>query len=140
VKSEYRRHAEQLDLKFHPAGDGTTFTSILNEYGKDGEVLGLVVGYTGEASSDIHQVADLVAARLASTHLEYVRTTLSVAKALHIQRIYRDWGHSFARGFARVVLERARDSLDSFLNSCQTDERDADAEFNYFYPPGNGHL
>ena len=59
-KAEYRRHAEQLDAKFHPAGDGTTFKSILSEYGKDGEVLGLVVGYTSEASSDVHQVADLV--------------------------------------------------------------------------------
>jgi hypothetical protein len=33
----------------------------LNEYGKGGEVLGLVVGYSGEASSDVYHVADLVA-------------------------------------------------------------------------------
>jgi hypothetical protein len=41
----------------------TTFNSILSKYGKDGKVLGLVVGYSGEASSDIHHVADLVVTR-----------------------------------------------------------------------------
>jgi hypothetical protein len=29
-----------------------------------------------------------------------------------IQRICRAWGHSFARGFARVILDRVRDNLD----------------------------
>jgi hypothetical protein len=71
--------------------------------GKGGEVLGLVVGYSGEASSDVHRVADLVAYRLASKHLDYVRMSKSIAKAMQTQRIFRAWGHSFARGFARVI-------------------------------------
>jgi hypothetical protein len=50
--------------------DATTFKSILNEYGKDGEVLGLVVRCSVEASSDVYRVADLVATRLASKHLD----------------------------------------------------------------------
>jgi hypothetical protein len=44
-------------------------------------VLGLVVGYSGEASSDVYRVADFVATRLASKHLEYFRTSKSIAKA-----------------------------------------------------------
>jgi hypothetical protein len=63
VKSEYRKKAEKLDAKYHQPGDATTFKSILNEYGKGGEMLGLVAGYSGEASSDVHRVADLVATR-----------------------------------------------------------------------------
>jgi hypothetical protein len=47
-----------------------------------GEVLGLVVGYSGEATSDVHRVADLVATRLSSKHLDYVRTSMSIAKAM----------------------------------------------------------
>jgi hypothetical protein len=31
---------------------------------------------------------------------------------MRTQRICRAWGHSFARGFARVVLDRVRDNLD----------------------------
>jgi hypothetical protein len=87
------------------------FKSILNEYGKDDEVS----GYSGEASLDVHRVADLVATRTASKHLEYVRTSKSIAKAMQIERICRAWGHSFALGFARVTLDRVRDNLDPAL-------------------------
>ena len=137
-------HAEKLDAKYHPQpGDAPTLKSILNEeYGKDGEVLGLVVGFSGEgreASSDVHLVADFVASRLATKHLEYVRTSASVAKALKAQQIYRAWGHSFAQGFARVILNRVRDNLDSIPESNgPSDDRDADAAFNFFFPPSTG--
>jgi hypothetical protein len=79
VESDYRKKAEKLDAKHHQPGDATTFKTILNEYGTGGEVLGLVVGYSGEASSDVHRLADLVATRLSSKHLEYVRTSASIA-------------------------------------------------------------
>jgi hypothetical protein len=42
VESEYRKKADKLDAQYHQPGDATTFKSILNEYGKGGEVLGLV--------------------------------------------------------------------------------------------------
>jgi hypothetical protein len=57
----YRKKADNLDAEYHQPGDATTFKSILNEYGKGAELLGLVVGYSGEASSDVYSVADLVA-------------------------------------------------------------------------------
>jgi transcription initiation factor TFIIIB Brf1 subunit/transcription initiation factor TFIIB len=139
VNSEYRKKADKLDAEYHQHGDATTFKSILNEYGKGGEVLGLVVGYSGEASSDVHRVADLVATRLASKHLDYVRTSKSIAKAMQTQRICRAWGHSFARGFARVIVDRVRDNLDQAPGSRNWgSELDADAEFNFFYPPSAG--
>jgi hypothetical protein len=77
-----------------------------------GKVLGLVMSYSGEASSEDCRVADLVATRLASKQLEYVRTSASIAKALRTQRIRRAWEHSFARGFARVILDHVRNNLD----------------------------
>jgi hypothetical protein len=80
-------------------------------------VLGLVVGYSGEASSDVQRVADLVATRLASKHLDYVRTSKSIAKAMQTQRICRAWGHTFAPGFARAILDRVRDNLDQASGS-----------------------
>jgi hypothetical protein len=57
VKSEYWKKAFELDAEYY----ATTFKSVLNEYGRGGEVLGLVVGYSGEVSSDVYRVADLVA-------------------------------------------------------------------------------
>jgi hypothetical protein len=95
----------------------------------------LVVGYSGEASWDVRRVADLVATRLASKHLDDARTTASTAKAMQHQRTCRAWGHSFARGFARVILDRVRDNLDQAPGSRNWgSELDADAEFNFFYP------
>jgi hypothetical protein len=97
------------------------------------------MGYSGEASSDVHRVADLVVTRLASKHLEYVRTSKSIAKAMRTQRICRAWGHSFARGFARLILDRVRDNLYQASGSRNWgSESDADAEFNFFYPPTAG--
>jgi hypothetical protein len=102
-------------------------------------VLGLVVGYSGEASSDVHRVADHVATRLASKHLEYARTSESIAKAMQTQRICRAWGHFFARGFAWVILDRVRDNLDQAPGSLNWgSELDAGAEFNFFNPPTAG--
>jgi hypothetical protein len=139
VKSDYRKKAGKLHAEYHQPGDATTFKSILNEFSKGGEVLGLVVGYSGEASSDVYRVADLVANRLASKHLDYARTSKSIAKAMRTQRICRAWGHSFAREFARVILDHVWDNLDQAPGSRNWGiELDADAEFNFFYPPAAG--
>jgi hypothetical protein len=70
-KASHRKKAGKLDAAYHQPSDATTFKSILNEYGKDSEVLSLVVGYSGESSSDVYRVADLVVTRLASKNLEY---------------------------------------------------------------------
>jgi hypothetical protein len=89
VKSDHRKKTDKRDAEYHQPGDATTFKSILSKYGKCGEVLGLVVGYSGEASSDVYRAADLLATRLASKHLEYARTSASKAKAMRTQRICR---------------------------------------------------
>jgi hypothetical protein len=65
--------------------------SILNRYGKGFEMLGLVVGYSGDALSDVYRVADLVAIRLTSKHLEYVRkevfrSTAGRSKARYLRK------------------------------------------------------
>jgi hypothetical protein len=52
---------------------------------------------------------------------------------MQTQRICRAWSHSFAREFARVILNRVRDNLDQapgFRN--WGSELDAGAEFNFF--------
>jgi hypothetical protein len=48
-------------------------------------------------------------------------------------------GYSFARGFARVILDRVQDNLDQAPGSRNWGiELDADAEFNFFNPPTAG--
>jgi hypothetical protein len=58
---------------------------------------------------------------------------------MQTQRICRAWGQSFARGFARLILDRVRDNLDQAPGSRNWgSELDAGAEFNFFYPPTAG--
>jgi hypothetical protein len=58
---------------------------------------------------------------------------------MQTQCICRAWGHSFAREFARVILDRVQDILDQASGSCNWGiELDTDAEFNFFYPPAAG--
>jgi hypothetical protein len=47
VKSDYRKHADKIDAEYHQPGDAPTFKSILNEFGKGGEVLGTGAGKGG---------------------------------------------------------------------------------------------
>jgi hypothetical protein len=92
VESEYRKKADKIDAEYHQPGDATTVKFILNEHGKNGEVLGLVVGYSCEASLDVYRVADLV---VASKRLDNARTSALFAEAMKTQHICRAWGHSF---------------------------------------------
>jgi hypothetical protein len=63
----------------------------------------------------------------------------SIAKVMQSQRIRRAWGRSVARGFARVILDHVRDNLDPAPGARNWgSELDADAEFNFFYPPSAG--
>jgi hypothetical protein len=64
-----------------------------------------------------------------------IRTSKSIAKAMRTQRICLAGGHSFARGFACVILDRVQGSLDQAPGSRNWgSELDADAEFNFLYP------
>jgi hypothetical protein len=138
-KRGYRKDSEILYTKYYQPGEAMTFKSIRNENCKDCEVFGLVAGYSVEAPSDIYRVADPVATRPASKHLEYARTSVSIAKAIQTQRTCRAWGTLLARGFARVILDRVRDNPDKAPGSrSRGSELDADAEFNFFYPPSAG--
>jgi hypothetical protein len=77
--------------------------------------------------------------RMSKQNLQENQNIGKYAKAMRTQRICRAWGHSFARGFARVILDRVRDNLDQAPGSRNWgSELDADAESNFFYPPTAG--
>jgi hypothetical protein len=71
--------------------------------------------------------------------MKCITTLNKQKKAMQTQRICRAWERSFVRGFARVILDRVRDNLGPALGSRNwACELDADAEFNFFYPPPAG--
>jgi hypothetical protein len=101
-------------------------------------VLGLVVGYSGEASSDVHRAADLVATRLP-------RSTSNTSGRRSQSQRRCEPSASAAPGSllctrirAAHLGLRARQPGPGTRLSHLESELDADAKFNFFYPPSAG--
>ena len=83
------------------------FDAELNTYGQAGKVIGPVVGAFAEMSSDVHVIAKAVAEELALEHCRiYVDKTLKVVKGFFLNQLYRSWGLTAHRGWARLLLDR----------------------------------
>jgi hypothetical protein len=137
VKREYSKKAEKLDRKFHNTPPGTVgpFSRVLRDYGVQGEVLGLVVGAFGEVSQDVHHLRDVVAEKLVEIHTSYFKIPTNRAKSFVVNLLTRKWGHSIARGWARLLLERLRENVDlpadlkSFATNPDAIETEDEEEF-----------
>ncbi len=75
--------------------------------------MALEVGAFGEASSDLGSLRDLCDHVLAAKHVEYYRMMHAQAKALYRHQLNRNWGHTIASGWARLILDRLRDYVGS---------------------------
>ena len=97
----------------------------------------------GEASSDLGSLRDLCAHELAAKHVEYYRMTPGQANSLYRHQLNRKWGHTIARGWARLILDRLRDYVGSHQGgdhrrSTQAHTNEAHEQFGFFYPAHAG--
>ena len=146
VNTDYHATAKRLDTRLHgtPLGERGPFTRTLFEYGNGGgRVLGPVVGAFGEASTDLGNLRDLCAQELASRHIEYFRMTNDQAQALFRHQLNRKWGHTIARGWSRLILDRLRDYVgaqgtDAHRRSTNAHTNDAHEQYRFFNPAHSG--
>ena len=145
VNTGYHNTAKQLDQRLHgtPVGTPGPFEQVLSEYGgPNNTVLGPVVGFFGEASEHMHQIRDLIATTQAKSHLELYRSTNAQAIGLHKQQLNRLWGHTFARGWARLILDRLRDLVcpepRDYHRRQGAPNPDQNEEFLYYHPNVRG--
>ena len=54
-------------------------------------------------------IRGIIAHQRSRQHLQFYRTNYGVAYGLHVSMINRLWGHSMARSWARLVLDRLRE-------------------------------
>jgi hypothetical protein len=116
VDKHYQRTAQRLDRRLHNTPPGTIgpFVQVLREYGTNGNrVLGPVIGFFGEASSDLRLLRDLAATQMAKRYLDRWICTPGQAAGFFKDRISREWGHVIARGWANLILCRHRDHVES---------------------------
>ena len=106
VNQDYHKKAKDLDTRL--GGDQQDgFDAELNTFGQDGVVLGPIVGAFGEMSSHVDRLADVIADALTAEHLSYCGDRGSkTAKAYYRRVLYRAWGLTAHRGWARLMLDR----------------------------------
>ena len=54
----------------------------------------------------------VVAEKLVEIHTSYFKIPTNRAKSFVVNLLTRKWGHSIARGWARLLLERLRENVD----------------------------
>jgi len=106
VNHDYYKKAKDLDNRL--GGDQHDgFDAELNTFGQDGVVLGPVVGAFGEMSHHVDLLADVIADALTAEHLSYYGDRGSkTVKAYYRRVLYRAWGLTAHRGWARLMLDR----------------------------------
>ena len=73
-----------------------------------GRVLVFVMGVFAEMSS---RICDIIAHDLARTHVSYYNDDAKRTKGMYRKRIQKAWGHTAHHGWARLLLNRARDLI-----------------------------
>ena len=111
-----------------------------------GQVLIFVVGAFAEISEDVSRICDIIAHDLARTHVSYYNNDARHTKGMYRQRTQEAWGHTAHRGWARLLLNRARDLIiydpahrganGANGAAMPTDEDDQDGHFFFNHPRG----
>jgi len=111
VARDYLKRAARVDeLKGHPSGSDGPMATALKRY-NGGRVLVFVMGAFAEMSEDVSRICGIIAHDLARTNVLYYNDDAKRIKGMFRQRIQKAWGHTAHRGWARLLLDRARDLI-----------------------------
>ena len=98
VNQDYHKKAKDLDTRLGGDQQGG-FDAEPSTFGRDGVVLGPIVGAFGEMSSHVDRLADVIADALTAEHLSYCGDRGSkTVKAYYRRVLYRAWGLTAHRG------------------------------------------
>ena len=110
-----------------------------------GRVLVFVVGAFAEMSKDVSRICGIIAHDLARTHVSYYNDDSKRTKGMYRQHIQKAWGHTAHRGWARLLLNRARGLVihgpahrGASGAAMPTDEDDQDGHF-FSHPERGGY-
>ena len=106
VNKDFHKKAKDLDIRL--GGDQQDgFDAELNTFGQEGAVLGPVVGAFGEMSAHVDFLANVIEDALTAEHFLYYGDRGSkTVKAYYRLVLYRAWGLTAHRGWARLMLDR----------------------------------
>ena len=122
VNTEYIRKANKIDRDFNGTEEGSIgpVRRELSTYGKNGTVMGLVVGPYGECSSHLDDFIDFVARHMAKRQVEGLNLSEGPIKGMIKKRIRSKLGLLIHRGWAQLLIGRAY-----VINDSRTDDINA---------------
>ena len=141
VARDYLKRAAGIgELNGHPPGSDGLMVAALKRY-NGGRVLVFVMGAFAEMSEDMSRICGIIARDLVRTHVSYFNDDAKRTKGMYRQRIQKASGHTAHRGWARLLLDRARDLIihglahrDANSAVMATDEGDQDGHFFFNHP------
>ena len=141
VARDYLKRAARIDeLSGYPPGSDGPMATALKRY-NGGRVLVFVVGAFTEMSEDVSRICDITAHDLARTPVSYYNDDAKHTKGMCRQRIQKALGHTAHRGWARLLLNRARDIIihdpahhGANGAAMQADEDDQDGHISFKHP------
>jgi len=150
VNTAYHSTAKELDALVHdtPSDERGPIECELDAYGREGRVLGPVIGVYGSGSSDLGLLRDLAASELARKHTEQHNMDFFQARAMFKNKINRSWGQHIARGWASMLLDRLRDYViltspytarPAYSDHYGPDSGEVIDQFNHFHDPARGN-
>ena len=106
-----------------------------------------VMGAFAEMSDDVSRICDIIAHKLARTHVSYYNDGAKRTKGMYRQRIQKAWGHAAHRGWARLLLDLTRGLVihgtahrGANGAAMPTDEDDQDDHFLFNHPERGGNF
>ena len=143
VNTDYHSRAKSLDARGGDTRDG--FEAELSSYGQGGSVIGPAVEAFEEISNNVKKVVNAVAGELAvELFSSYGDMTSKAVKGFFLNQLYRSWGLTAHRGWARFLLDRR--SLVQVPNAPRRRARANDRYYeennmeSYFHPEVNHHI
>jgi len=104
------------------------------------------MGAFAEMSEDVRHICGIIAHELARTHVSCYNDAAKRTKGMYRQRIQKAWGHTAHYGWARLLLDRARDLVihgpahrGANGAAMPTDEGDQDGHFFFNHPERGGY-
>jgi len=146
VARDYPKRAARIDeLNGHPPGSDGQMVAALKRY-NGGRMLVFVMGAFAEMSEDVSRICDITTHDLARTHVSYYNDDAKRTKGIYRQCTQKAWGHTAHRGWARLLLNRARGLIihgparrGANSAAMPTDEGDQDGHFFSNHPEREGY-
>ena len=140
-----KRAARTNELSGHSPGSDGQMVAALKRY-NGGRVLVFVVGAFAKMPEDVGRICGIIEHELARTHVSYYNGDAKRTKGMYRQRMQKAWGHTAHRGWARLLLDRARDLIihgpahrGANGAAMPTDEGDQDGHFFFNHPERGGY-